>query len=46
MVASQPTLQGLITENPPNWKNRTLFRGDNLRFLRGMDSGSVEGCLC
>ncbi len=22
----------------PNWANRTLFHGDNLEFLRGMDS--------
>ena len=26
----------------PNWKNRTLFHGDNLKFLRGMNSGSVD----
>lgn len=26
----------------PNWKNRTLFRGDNLAFLRAMNSGSVH----
>lgn len=26
----------------PNWKNRTLFRGDNLVFLRAMNSGSVH----
>ena len=26
----------------PNWKNRTLFHGDNLRFLRAMNSESVH----
>jgi len=26
----------------PNWKNRTLFHGDNLKFLRGMNSESVD----
>lgn len=26
----------------PNWRNRTLFHGDNLDFLRGMNSGSVH----
>lgn len=26
----------------PNWKNRTLFHGDNLPFLRGMNSESVD----
>ena len=26
----------------PNWKNRTLFHGDNLKFLRGMNSASVD----
>ena len=26
----------------PNWKNRTLFHGDNLEFLRGMDSETVD----
>ena len=25
-----------------NWKNRTLFHGDNLRFLRAMNSESVD----
>ena len=27
---------------PPNWKNRTLFHGDNLLFLRAMNSGTVD----
>ena len=26
----------------PNWKNRTLFHGDNLEFLRAMDSHTVH----
>lgn len=26
----------------PNWKNRTLFHGDNLAFMRGMDSETVD----
>ncbi len=26
----------------PNWKNRTLFHGDNLKFLRAMNSESVH----
>ena len=25
-----------------NWQNRTLFHGDNLPFLRGMNSNSVH----
>ncbi len=29
-------------ESSPNWKNRTLFHGDNLKFLRGMNSESVD----
>ena len=27
---------------PANWKNRTLFHGDNLPFLRAMNSESVD----
>ena len=27
---------------PVNWKNRTLFHGDNLLFLRAMNSGTVD----
>ena len=27
---------------PPNWENRTLFHGDNLKFLRAMNSESVH----
>ena len=26
----------------PNWQNRTLFRGDNLDFMRSMNTGSVH----
>ena len=26
----------------PNWQNRTLFHGDNLTFLRAMDSEAAE----
>lgn len=26
----------------PNWKNRTLFHGDNLEFLRAMNSESID----
>ena len=26
----------------PNWKNRTLYHGDNLVFMRSMNSGSVH----
>ena len=26
----------------PNWPNRTLYHGDNLEFLRGMDSETVD----
>ena len=25
-----------------NWENRTLFHGDNLRIMRGMNSGTVD----
>ena len=27
---------------PTNWENRTLFHGDNLKFLRAMNSESVD----
>lgn len=27
---------------PPNWQNRTLFHGDNLDFMRAMNSESVD----
>ena len=28
--------------NDPNFRNRTLFHGDNLPFLRGMNSETVD----
>ena len=28
--------------NEPNWKNRTMWTGDNLDIMRGMNSGSVD----
>ena len=28
--------------NAPNWTNRTLWTGDNLDVLRGMNSASVD----
>ena len=28
--------------NSPNWQNRTLFHGDNLTFLRAMNSETVD----
>ena len=32
----------LPPQGTPNWENRTLFRGDNLGFLRAMNSKSVH----
>ena len=26
----------------PNWSNRTLFHGDNLEFMRAMNSETVD----
>ena len=31
-----------MPDNPPNFENRTLFHGDNLPFLRAMNTGSVH----
>ena len=31
-----------ISEGTPNWNNRTLFHGDNLDVMRGMNSASVD----
>ena len=31
-----------ISKTEPNWENRTLFHGDNLDFLRSMNSESVH----
>ena len=28
--------------NPPNWVNRTMWTGDNLDIMRGMNSESVD----
>lgn len=36
MVPTNPTA------HQPNWENRTLFHGDNLKFMRAMNSGSVD----
>ena len=30
------------TKAKPNWENRTLHHGDNLDFMRSMDSGTVD----
>ena len=38
--AKAPKRQSVVGE--PNWRNRTLFHGDNLKFLRGMNSESVD----
>ena len=32
----------LPSQGEPNWENRTLFHGDNLEFLRAMNSKSVH----
>lgn len=32
----------MAAENRQNWQNQTLFHGDNLPFLRGMNSSSVH----
>ena len=39
--ASPPARQPLGA-GAPNWENRTLFHGDNLAFLRAMNSESVD----
>ena len=31
-----------MSSSAPNFENRTLFHGDNLDFLRGLNSGSVD----
>ena len=31
-----------MPHNTPNWTNRTLWTGDNLDILRGMNSESVD----
>ncbi len=35
-------MSSLQNTPPENWKNRTLFHGDNLKFLRAMNSESVD----
>ena len=40
-VAILLIMQEQITNSEPNWKNRSLFQGDNLVFLRAMNSESV-----
>ena len=40
--ASEQASNILPTHGEPNWKNRTLFHGDNLKFLRAMNSESVH----
>ena len=40
MWQRDPCQYGHMTD--PNWRNRTLFHGDNLDFLRGMNSESVH----
>ena len=37
-----PVFQQRATIMQPNWKNRTLFHGDNLTYLRAMNSQSVD----
>ena len=38
----RPTRILSLILSEPNWKNRTLFHGDNLHFLRAMNSESVD----
>jgi len=33
---------GQLSQAIPNVKNRTLFHGDNLEFLRGIDTGTIR----
>ena len=34
--------QSTYESDKPNWPNRTLFQGDNLKFMRAMNSESVD----
>ena len=34
--------QGAAAEHEANWRNRTLWTGDNLTIMRGMNSASVD----
>ena len=31
-----------MTHDRPNWQNRTMWTGDNLDIMRGMNSASVD----
>ena len=44
MAANMRRISGLELDqmSKPNWKNRTLFHGDNLEFLRAMNSHTVD----
>ena len=33
---------GCLANPEPNWANRTLYHGDNLKFLRGMNSETAD----
>ena len=37
-----PYRQEKVMTNPPNWANRTVWTGDNLDILRGMNSETVD----
>ena len=39
---SRKRMRGKPEMSEPNWKNRTLFRGDNIHFLRAMRDNSVH----
>jgi len=41
-VPRPPTGGGQLSQAIPNVKNRTLFHGDNLEFLRGIDTGTIR----
>ena len=35
-------MRGTTARPKPNWENRTLYHGDNLDFMRSMDSATVD----
>ena len=35
-------MHGETARPKPNWENRTLYHGDNLDFMRSMDSATVD----
>ena len=41
-LPNSPTPQLPNSPNEPNWKNRTLWTGDNLDIMRGMNAESVD----